>query len=498
MAEESGLFTSIGEDRKYTAAFMNERLHEALQRSDGVIREKDGELKVDPTAGLSVTVATGVAIKAGFFYRNGTTITIEIPEPELGYSRIDYITVRIDRYRRTMKVERVAGTASTDTPLPPSLSSEDDIALALVLANRHPGPTVLTVTDAREFRPKFLTDQDSIDELPDGDDYGRIQKARATAINQGIFGTTLKPFIFVKKLWSGSSSYLKAAARVEGKNLLMALSTYTNKIFYSNDEGTDWTERTGLNSADTPVSIIAFPVTVPYGGVAFIVGAIARIFRSVDYGATWTQALYDESSEYFDSFCVVNENNVLASGRNSRKIFRSTDRGITWSLLATLPIADDGLASMEYLGGSVIIGGGFGYSKIWRSTDLGATWTCVHTNGESGTSCVRMVKGLGDGVVLAGYEESNIVMRSTDYGITWTAAATLSGVMPCKYALVDGEACYLGANSIYRSLDKGLTWHLAQTMLTNAAILSLSKGPKGNYVALSEYGHVYWACPLQV
>jgi photosystem II stability/assembly factor-like uncharacterized protein len=153
---------------------------------------------------------------------------------------------------------------------------------------------------------------------------------------------------------------------------------------------------------------------------------------------------------------------------------------------------------MEYLGGSVIIGGGFNYSKIWRSADLGATWTCVHTNGATSAQRVRMVKHLGDGVVIAGYEETNIIMRSTDYGISWTVAATLSGIITCRYALLDGDACYLGANSIYRSLDKGITWHLVQTMLTNAAILSLSKGPKGNYTGLSEYGHVYWACPLQV
>ena len=202
MAEECGFFTSVGGDRKYNAAFLNRKLHEATQCEDGILTT-EGRLAVTKTGSLSLSVAAGSAIMGGMYYRNSAALSLTLGGLGAGLKRRDRILVHIDRYVRTMKVTVLKGTEAA-TPTAPVFSVDDDIPLAQALVELSGGQTVVTITDERQMRPVFLTDRDTIDALSEGQVYGRVLKAKADALNTGQVDVSFRKFIFTAKGWTDS------------------------------------------------------------------------------------------------------------------------------------------------------------------------------------------------------------------------------------------------------------------------------------------------------
>ncbi|MFA7304156.1 MAG: lectin like domain-containing protein, partial [Methanoregula sp.] len=136
--------------------------------------------------------------------------------------------------------------------------------------------------------------------------------------------------------------------------------------------------------------------------------------------------------------------------------------------------------------GSIILTGGFDYSggdtwlnDTWRSTDRGVTWTLLSTSSGWSKRAVHSSVVLQDGsIVLMGGERNyvslNDTWRSTDGGVTWTRVNASSGWMARYYhssvVTPDGSIVLTGGvmdgsssswkNDTWRSTDKGETWIL--------------------------------------
>jgi len=447
MAEESGFFTGVAGDRKYTARFMNEKLHEAMQRADGILAHSDDAFEVISDGSLTITMGKGVAMKGGVYYRNTSPLSLTLDEPTLGKKRYDRVAIRIDRYRRTMVATVLKGREAA-APAAPLYLSDDDIEVEKIFIDHSAGPIVLTLTDERQMRPVFITNNDSIDALIEGQVYGRIIKAKADALNAGQNGISFVKFIHIEN-HSLETGTINCALRLES-DVVLAGYDKNNHLAYSNDHGIT------LKNIDQ-ITLSTGIRSLAYTGSAYLAGTDGKIFRAPSYFLNpWTEVWDSEYEEFIETFCILSTSNIIATGSSRDKIIGSTDGGLTWSYIGTC--SNEGLKVLEGVGGTVVLAGSFASGKMFRSTDSGVTWAEVKSTGIEEYP-YTFIKHLGNGIVLAGLEHNAKLFRSTDYGLTWDDGREIDGQIDYSAIFVDGTTIYMGCRrKIYVSTDLGASW----------------------------------------
>ncbi len=160
-------------------------------------------------------------------------------------------------------------------------------------------------------------------------------------------------------------------------------------------------------------------------------------YKSLDYGATWSDALPD-SAVFFNDESIVYEPgqaDTIYAGAIANEInpghlfYRSLDRGQTWLAIDTPFLQERGFCSIAAGGGGLLLGGKIGNAEIWRSMDFGETWIQVYAAEELMMTEVPKITfdRLDSNVVWATLwpapppNDSGYVVKSTDRGLTWTA-----------------------------------------------------------------------------
>ena len=261
-----------------------------------------------------------------------------------------------------------------------------------------------------------------------------------------------------------------------------------------------WEQRMGHSSVALPDGSI-----VLMGGAEFYGGNLIYhndTWRSTDKGTTW--ALMNASSgwgarEYHTSVTMPDGSIVLVGGEAApgsssdfyNDTWRSTDKGVTWTLMGTSPgwTARLGHSSVAMPDGSIVLMGGYlvnvygalFMNDAWRSTDNGATWTRMNASaGWSGRYCHQsVVTSDGNILLMGGYVnsgENNDVWRSEDNGATWmlvnARAVWAPRILQSSMVMPDDSIVLVGGeqdtgtplNDVWRSTDYGATW-----MLVNAS-----------------------------
>ncbi len=201
-----------------------------------------------------------------------------------------------------------------------------------------------------------------------------------------------------------------------------------------------------------------------------------NVYRSTDYGKSWTAVLSDSNTGVIGLVVVPADNgpggtNLLA-GYYSGFLARSTDNGATWTGLPSPPgtikpirgffARMTSLATVPDGAGGTIVLIGAGIS-LWRSTDNGMTFTAT-SGGYSawGFASTNDTSGLK---IFAYYK--NGLWLSTDGGSNWADARSEN--FPVRQGIysiaVKGQYQFVGAplnhymsNSLLRSTDNGGTW----------------------------------------
>ena len=270
----------------------------------------------------------------------------------------------------------------------------------------------------------------------------------------------------------------------------------TYGFYKSNDSGQTWTGtpfvtfRPGLK----PGGIVIDPVTTSTLYMIAVTGSNQLyIVKSTDSGATWTALklpntpIYPAAS-YPDgatpaSIATDPKISGVVYALDGYDIFKSVDFGVTWTILSSGVDAnvavyrldvDPGNSQVLYASNNAIFESSFckgtpagGECGLYKSIDAGKTWTQLGLPSPAAASLsIDPVSGaIYVGAVLTG--SSGAVFKSTDGGTTWTPLKNGIGSLgpyvrvdpnnPSTVYAFDGNSPGTGT-VYYRSTDSGATW----------------------------------------
>lgn len=184
-----------------------------------------------------------------------------------------------------------------------------------------------------------------------------------------------------------------------------------------------------------------------------------------------------------DVSCLAVSASAVYAGTSGAGVFRSADRGDTWSAVSTGSSSVEGLMYSEILSLATVPGTpGVVYagtpSALHVSTDNGVTWK---RTGLVDTSIYSIaVDPAVSSTLYAGTKKG--VSRSDDAGVSWKAASptgmtrsvlsvlAVGGSKPALYAGTDGDG-------VFRSWDQGATWTAVSSGLASTVIQGLAGDP---------------------
>lgn len=235
--------------------------------------------------------------------------------------------------------------------------------------------------------------------------------------------------------------------------------------------------------------------------IMFVGSVSGGLFRSRTRGSSWTPV--NDYQENLNVTCIAQSSTgdiVYGTGEGEfvsitgssfgtpgfagAGIFRSTDRGVTFTRIAST----SGYGNINSMASDMRSGKNILYAStsggLRKSLDGGATWTMAKTGNS------KEVKVATDGMVIA--QSASTIVKSTDDGVTWSvitppnvaigrASIAISPQDPkYVYLMVAGNDAKL--NGVYRTTDAGATWSqiIAASTTYFDPLISLASS-QGNY-----------------
>ncbi len=194
------------------------------------------------------------------------------------------------------------------------------------------------------------------------------------------------------------------------------------------------------------------------------------IRRSIDNGVTWFTVLPDfgidgESISYDPS----HPDTMYAGNFFDGVVYRSSNRGLTWTQMGTSASFLCALAVRPDSGNILLAGTGDG--RISKSTDGGATWRQVKEGGSQ--EIPRIVVSEANPMILygtgyAGSPASTGIWKSTDGGENWFLTSLHESVWAVDVDNTNADVVYAGTfdltpAAIYKTTDAGNSWESVAT-----------------------------------
>lgn len=242
-------------------------------------------------------------------------------------------------------------------------------------------------------------------------------------------------------------------------------------------------------------------------------GDASRIYKTVDGGKSWSlQFTNSEESAFYDALACWDKMNCIAMSDPVDGFYRllETRNGMDWTIIDTekMDNAKPGEAAFAASGTCLIVVGkntallvtGGSDARVFRSDDRGWSWSVADTpiiKGTPGSGIFSIaMHGEKRGVIVGGnYEKpeeavSNIAL-TTDGGKRWMALSGLTGYRS-GVAYIDKQTVIaVGTNGSDISRDSGKTWEKlgAESLNSVAAAGNRSvwaAGPKGGVFRLRQ------------
>jgi photosystem II stability/assembly factor-like uncharacterized protein len=241
----------------------------------------------------------------------------------------------------------------------------------------------------------------------------------------------------------------------------------------------------------------------------------SRIYKTTDGGKTWKlQFTNTDEKAFYDAIACWDKNKCIAMSDPVGSMYRlleTKNGGTTWTVIDTekMDHAGEGEAAFAASGTCLITHGkngvflvtGGSNARVFRSNDRGWTWSVANTplvKGTPGSGIFSIaMRDSNNGIIVGGnYEKpkdtTGTAAITKDGGITWTAIEGLRGYRSAVAYIDDRTVIAAGTNGAEISFDGGLTWRPAGGENFNAVAADKRKtawavGPNG-LVARSYWG----------
>jgi photosystem II stability/assembly factor-like uncharacterized protein len=248
-------------------------------------------------------------------------------------------------------------------------------------------------------------------------------------------------------------------------------------------------------------------------------GALSRLFRTEDGGATWSETfVMDAPDGFLDCMAFWDRDRGLAYGDaigGELYLLRTDDGGRSWHRVdpARLPAAQEGeggfaasgsCAATDPAGNAWIVTGNAERARVLHTADGGNSWRASDLPLAGGTGAGATTVGLtGDGRGFAlggviGPGEGERVALTEDFGATWTVGGQLSldgAVYGAAWAPgpPPQPLVAVGPGGMDWSRDGGRTWERVDTLTYWAVAFAApdvgwAVGPGGRLVRIEVSG----------
>jgi len=342
--------------------------------------------------------------------------------------------------------------------------------------------------------------------------------------------------------WSQISTPVKPAdifVSHDGRNCVYLPAAAQGNVYvqYSNDYGATWfnSNLITFNYESVCGSITGETLYISrndnYTGYAPNIVYTTRLYKSVNYGITWSEITLDRTQGAANTFynryagkIICNSDGSIvvlstyiqftSSNSSNGTLYISANGGATWVLRSITALSSNAADICMSANGSIMfaaIEGNFagssdnGTGGIYRSLDYGVTWARVRTQLAIGSSYFwGIIKCDATGRFLIACDQSynpsevtGQIHTSDDFGTTWTWSGD-EQARGARVAFVSpgGNLMIVGHNTSFNSRirisqDYGKTWRIAFDMnvLTGEfTIRSISSNYDGSLLLLTSTG----------
>ncbi|HVF45937.1 MAG TPA: hypothetical protein VNA17_00075 [Pyrinomonadaceae bacterium] len=210
-------------------------------------------------------------------------------------------------------------------------------------------------------------------------------------------------------------------------------------------------------------------------------GDSSRIYKTTDGGRTWKlQFTNADPKAFFDAIACWDRSNCIAMSDpvDGHYVLISTaNGGANWIRIVSnrMPAAKDGEAAFAASGTCMITQGkntaflvsGGADARVFRSDDRGKTWTVADApiiKGTAGSGIFSIaMKDSSNGIIVGGNyekpgEKLNALAFTSDGGRSWRAAQGLGGYRSAVAYIGKTSVVAVGTNGSDISADLGKTW----------------------------------------
>lgn len=177
-----------------------------------------------------------------------------------------------------------------------------------------------------------------------------------------------------------------------------------------------------------------------------------KIYKSIDGGVSWAQNKAASTGVYLNEISALNQNEIIVVG-SSKNTYYTINGGDAWNLVT---VATDGeLISVHYSGTSTAYCAG-NSGKVFKTTDKGVTWS-------AGASATGTLNSIWFSTPAIGWAvgKSGKIYKSVDYGGSWILnedGLTTNHLHSVRF-FDENNGLIVGNNGvIYKTTDGGTTW----------------------------------------